>query len=63
MARRLDVRRDLRSHRLVSGGFVNGLIWNLVNVSIALLAAHAGLPAARTDEPRLLFVATAGLLS
>ena len=35
--------------------FVNGLIWNLVNVSIALwlLTRPAGGP--RTDEPRLLF--------
>jgi hypothetical protein len=35
--------------------FVNGLIWNLVNISIALwlLTRPAGGP--RTDEPRLLF--------
>ena len=34
-ARRLDVRHDLRSHRLVSGGVHERLAWNLVNVSIA----------------------------
>ena len=40
--------------------FVNGLIWNMVNVSIALwlLTRPAGGP--RTDEPRLLFARHGG---
>jgi hypothetical protein len=35
--------------------FVNGLIWNLVNVSIALWLLTRPAAGPRTDEPRLLF--------
>ena len=40
--------------------FVNGLIWNLVNVSIALWLLTRPASGPRTDEPQLLFARHGG---